>query len=214
MGKSYNAKFYFRPPLYIEPKDKEVMVIESGHFSDSEWEVLTSFHNEAESLFASKRLGNLKTSLSVNVHYLNGITDNSQLPDDDDTYNLLHRLRPFLLQQEPFYLDKIYNILRKHFREDHSNNALIAIKDLYSGAYFQSIVQIKLGNKLINCEKLLKTWLNAFHYHRDSDKRILFSEIYETIPDTLTKAIFVHMLFDKAKAIKHLNGIVTILGVS
>jgi len=54
-------------------------------------------------------------------------------------------------------------------------------------------------------------WLNAYQYHRDEDKKEMFEQMKQIIPDNFTKGIFIHLLFDKTNAIKHLANICKII---
>jgi len=163
-------------------------------------------------MLMSESVKSMKTSAGITRRKGEGLSDASNLPSDDDINNLLHRLRPFILQKEPYYFPKVKNILRKNLKHDESQNALVALRDLFTGKTFQEKVEIKSDKEtIINSENVLKDWLNSSHYHRNADKRELINRLGKMWPGNFMEGVFVHMLFDKTKAIKHLSAIIEIL---
>jgi hypothetical protein len=51
-------------------------------------------------------------------------------------------------------------------------------------------------------------WLNAFEYHRDQDKRARLDWLLKRIPTDVSRAIFLMLLIDKAKAVLRISDIV------
>jgi len=205
----------FHADLFIKLDGNEVKVTESGEFTDNEWNVLKSFHDEAKQMFQSEAISSMKSNIDMSWDRERGITDNSNLPSDDDLYSLLHRLRPFVLQNEPIHFYKVINILRKHFIQKESQAGLVFMKDLFSSKIFRSQVEIRFNNDtIINSDETLDKWLNGFQYHRDNQKIAQIREINELLPNNTMKGIFVHMLIDKGKAIKNLAKTIEILSSS
>jgi hypothetical protein len=189
-----------------------IQVIESGEFSEQEWDILDLFKREENQLSKSDAIMKIKVNLNLNWNREQGFTDHSTLPSDDDLNNLLHRLRPFVLKDEPIYFNKVCNILKKHLKNEFSQKLIQDLKDLFSGKEFQSTkVQIEFNKETINSEKTLYKWLNAYQYHRDKGKQVEIETIHKLLPSQTTKAIFIYMMIDKAKAIRDTAEMIRIL---
>lgn len=171
-------------------------------FSDADWDRLLEFVAEAERLFATQAIRN-GFSVNNNVRWDrdSGLTTTVRLPADDDVAAVLHRLRPFILEQERSNFLSICNLLAS--RLDHPGlRATIAWhRELFAGKQFQSMVTIKSDHLLLNSMETLKLWLNAFEYHRDPDKQKELESAHAIFPIESTKAIVLSMVIDMIKAI-------------
>jgi len=78
-------------------------------------------------------------------------------------------------------------------------------RDLFSGKSFQSQIQIRENDVLINAEATLTKWLNAFEYHRDIEKRKELEVLHKLTPLDSSKALFIDMMLDKAQAVLRLH---------
>ncbi len=83
-------------------------------FEESEWETIEAFHAEVEQLratrFAQEGQGG---SITVSIDRNSGVSSNAKPVDSEALAAMLHRARPFLLQDEPLYFFKILNVLKR-----------------------------------------------------------------------------------------------------
>ena len=121
---------------------------------------------------------------------------------------LLHHLRPFVLNDEPYSFFRIRNIVAQALKGDFMRDRLRELKRMFGGQRLQGQMQIKQDNVLVNSEATLQRWLNAFEYHRDADKAEAFEQSMGALPTGVTRLIFTMLLIQKSDAVRYLGGIV------
>ena len=67
---------------------------------------------------------------------------------------------------------------------------------------------ITSNDMVINSEKTMMDWLNAYEYHRDQDKKIKLKPIFEMFSHDGARAIFVMFIVDKIKAIQGISDLI------
>jgi hypothetical protein len=137
-----------------------------------------------------------------------GMKVQAELPDRDTLSILLHRMRPFILQDEPASFAKVTAILGKNLDSPYLRRLLREQRELYDGRKSQQLMQISTGDLLINSERVLSDWLNSHEYHRDPDKRKAIDDLFALLPGDLMQAILVSLVVDKIQAVKNIAAIV------
>ncbi len=179
----------------------------SGDFTDDELNAINSFVNEATAL------PNKIPQVSIKVRYDNNkLTFPCELPDWNEIRLLLYLLRPFQLQKEKTSFNRVCNILSMKLKADAITTLIDKLKDLYIGKKCQSelIIRRQLPAPddsdfiILNSEKVLNTFLNAYEYHRDEDKRKKIDFILKPFPDDFSKAVFAMLVTDKQRAVIYL----------
>lgn len=185
---------------FIDKSSRDKVCLK-GEFDDAEWSRLLSFAECADEL---KRLRAVQEGLNVkySIHWneQTGLHHKCLLPPDDVIAALLHRLRPFVLQDEPTYFFRVCKIITKRLNHHKFRAAIKHIQDLFSGKDFQSLIVIRSNEVVLNSDAALMKWLNAFEYHRDTKKREELESLHWLLPLESSRALFVSMMIDKAKA--------------
>jgi hypothetical protein len=151
--------------------------------------------------------GNMLVSFEAGV----GVSYKANLPPDDDFIALLHRMRPFLLNDEPTYFYKISKLLSRRLESEELRSFFKRLKHFFSGGSFQDMVSISSNDVVINSEATLMKRLNAHEYHKDRDKQKELEKIHKIFPLESSRTIFVMMVFDMVKAVFALSGLVDIV---
>jgi hypothetical protein len=126
---------------------------------------------------------------------------------------LLHHLRPFVLNDEPYSFFRTRNIVAQSVTGAELAARLKQIKLLFGGKVMQSQFVISDADGIVNAEATLVRWLNAFEYHRDSDKAAELEKRLSPLPAGFTRPLFFMLLAQKAHAVIYLAHIVAkILG--
>jgi hypothetical protein len=182
-----------------------------GQFPDDEWEVLCRFAEYASDLLGTSMV---KDGLHVTatLHFSNpkGVSSQVAIPPSDAVCAFLHRMRPFVLQDEPTSFYKTCSLIGRYICDISVRDMLKKLKSLYSGKDFQSQVRMDF-HSLVNCEAALKKWLNAFEYHKDRSKQEEIQLLAPGLPLEYLKAIFLSMTLDMAKAVLGLSELVELL---
>src|ERR1044071_2622707 len=134
----------------------------AGEFSDEEAATLDAFLSQQKELADSKPLREgMPCNISVNYSEESGLQVSSELPTRDDLSILLHRLRPFILQNEPASFVKASNILGKHLTDPLLRQFIARQRELYDGRLAQRMMRVVSDEQVLNSEEVLSNWLNS-----------------------------------------------------
>jgi hypothetical protein len=174
-----------------------------GEFPDDAWSFLLDFRREADRLLdALRSCDNLNCSATLSWDQETGITaEMTDAPSDRDLDVILHRIRPFVLNNERFHVTKIIGTIQRYMRHDLIERSLRPVKDLFTGRDYQSQVRVSVGDELLNCERTLQIWLNATEYHRNEAGQHFIERLNAEFPEAMSRAIFIGMVLDKVKAV-------------
>lgn len=181
----------------------------TGEIPSAEWEKMVVFMDEVVRLEATRAVSQgLRVQFKFTVSRdTKQLQFSGSLPHEDDIVVILHRLRPFILQDEPANFHRVTNILSHHLDDSKVRDVIKDWKDGFSGKNFQRTVRIDMQSEsmrtIVNSEENLTTWLNAFEFHRDVDKRREIDELCKMFPKPVLYAVFVNMLFNKIYAIQN-----------
>ena len=184
----------------------------SGYFEEDEWAALLEYLRyvrELQSIQLVREGGPGRLTLSYTAE--SGLSYSVDLPPDEQIIALLHRLRPFVLNDEQANFYRICNHLARRFDNGSLRNLLDSLRDIYSGRRMQALVRIQSNEVLLNSEDTLMKWLNAHEYHKNRDKQAELAALHHILPLETSRAIFVMMLYDKARAIIVVANLINVL---
>lgn len=140
-------------------------------FPRAEWDILRDFHRDAEVLRGTRFVRNGRGgSISVTVN-AEGVTSTPTLPDDEEIWAMLMKLRPFVLSNEPHNFHRTRSLLGRRLTHRAFRMQLRDIKNGFSLKTIQQKLRISMGGTHLLSDKVVMDWLNAFEYHRDPEKR-------------------------------------------
>jgi hypothetical protein len=187
-------------------------VLASGEFTDDESQLLEAFIEYAKDLLNTRLVqSGMPGSLKIHGDQKTGITVTTELPPWDDVIVFLHKFRPLGLQSEKTHFYRICNLLSKALSHPYFRSIIKEQRRVYSGKRMQSAFQIRSNDVLLNSEKVLFDWLNAYEYHREKEKREFIEGLHEMLPLEASKVIFLSLLTDKAEAIFNLATLVRVV---
>jgi hypothetical protein len=196
--------------LKIDNVDGEISV--SGEFSDDEWDRLEAFLQYSGELTKVRFLHSAERGcLRISGEHDRLIIEAVLPPDWDEVIVFLHKLRPFILEDEGTSFDKVSGLLGRKLDHAYFRSLLKQCRRLYTGKIDQSLIQIWSNEELINSEKVLLIWLYAHEYHRDTEKREFIDGLHQMLPLDASKVMFLGLLLDKADAIFGLADLVRVV---
>lgn len=133
------------------------------------------------------------------------------LPEEDHILALLHRLRRFILHDERSSYNRVTGIVGKRFNDPAIRSMIKAYRAIYDGRQFQSTILIEVQGTVLNSEKMLMDWLNAFEFHNDETKRREIELLHGMMPFAASRAIFLMLLVEKVKAIVNVGRFIGLL---
>lgn len=181
-------------------------------FEDEEWRWLNAFVQYAEELAATPVVQDgFGTSLKIKFTKEQGLSIEAKTPPMDAVRLFLHKLRPFILQDERTSYYRISSIMDRRFEEDTIRTLLRGHKRRFSTARAQGLFTIHVSSTspeagglpatVLNSDETLMKWLNAHEYHRDEDKQKELEELQRAFPAEALRTLLVSLLIDKAQAI-------------
>jgi len=183
-----------------------------GEFADGECAVLLHYLEQNGQLAQSKPLREgFPCDFSIMWAEGTSLEVETSLPDNDTLSILLHRLRPFILKNEPASFETVSAIIGRRIEDPYLRQLLREQRELYDGRKSRQLFRIASNDVVVNSERVLHDWLNSHEYHRDPDKREAVDALFERMPGDLMRAILVFMLVDKVRAIRYLASLVAVL---
>lgn len=177
---------------------------------DSALRVLREYLAEAlvlEEVMLSFGQHSIGFSMSARVGKPTAITPRE--PNAVQRAALLHHLRPFVLDEEPFSFLRTRTVVGQASDSVFLRERLKELKRMFGGQRLQEQMKVMSGDMLVNSEATLRMWLNAFEYHRDTEKAEALERSLGALPDSVTRPLFFMLLYQKSDAILHLGHIVS-----
>jgi hypothetical protein len=165
-------------------------------------EILRNFLGEYDRLAASSPLQkDIPCGLNFNLTRETGLVLTPTIPSVDDLAILLHRLRPFLLQQEPYSFHKTSAALGRHLGHPGFRALLAYMHRLWKCEGANAQMPVRLNNQEINSEEVLLQWLNSTEYHRDRAKGAAIERLRQQVPGELFDFVIVSLTLEKLRAV-------------
>ena len=178
----------------------------SGEIPDADWRLLTTFWTYAKDLESAEWV---QAGLDADYSIQPGENGESQIlvrhkPSDAAVSQLLHRMRPFLLQNEDTFYTRVNKTLARHLTHKWLRDWLAIGRRIFDHGQFRVYGQITVNDLPLHDERTFGLWLNAFEYHRDQAKRAQLIESMGGPPDDFVLAIFRAILADRATEVLRL----------
>ena len=129
--------------------------------------------------------------------------------ENANLYELLHVLRPIILQRESCSFLKIRGLILRKFANDTLTAQFKTLLRLYEDGElsFYMIIDLAGFRKPLLSSKTLYLWLNAEEYHTDVEKSKEWRELCDYISNESSRAVVISLLHSKVKAILMLDDI-------
>lgn len=181
-------------------------------FEDEEIEILESYLECADSLLELEVVKQgVPWSYEMRIEEGRRTYVNVEIPSGTEMSALLHRLRPFILSDEPMSYLNVLAILGRRYDYDNMRQLLRDQRRLFDSRNNQEFAQITSNGVVINSEATLFQWLNAYEYHRDPKKKAHIQSLHRLLPLQESIPIFVGLIADKVQAILQLAGLLAVI---
>lgn len=195
--------------IRVNTNDAQILAVE---IDDDDWDVLVRFTENFERLAATRMGRAAHVSIEFTFDVRTGVSWTGTLPPEDEIAAFLHRLRPFLLNDEASNFNRMCNRLGCLIPHPGNVAFLRQQRREFSGRGFQDQVRFLSNDTVVNSEAVLQDWLNAYEYHQDPERRDQLSKVHHHLmPLEALRPLFVSMLIDKARAIAALADLVRLL---
>ncbi len=191
----------YRLELDVPGRDAQV---QEGELLYADGATLRTYLEQCAAITASPTLSS-EMPCTINVSFdEEGAFITTRLPDADAVGVLLHRMRPFILENEPASFLTVAAVIGREIELQAVRDLLAKLRRDYDGRTFRNTVQISVNDTMLNIDRVVRDWLNSHEYHRDPDKREAVQELLDAFPGDLARSIFVSMLVSKMRACMNL----------
>jgi hypothetical protein len=130
-----------------------------------------------------------------------------RLPDEEDLRSFLLVFRQFVLQTEPVFINKIYNICYQTL--EPSSELRERLAEWYRN-WKQTGREITVGmqfkGQTISPEELADLWINGYYFHNDADKYDQLENLFDNLAPA--KVNFLTFLINATREIDHLGHLI------
>lgn len=174
-----------------------------AQFPPDEWSVLKDFVCFAAKLSSIGLFhGGRRISYNVTCRPGEDLLAEVRLPPADEIDALIHRLRPFVLNDERTQFLRVCGILNRRFMDSRVLDCRDRLRRRFGG---ETLYRWSFQGVVLNSDEILTKWLNAFEYHHDENKRLELQRLLHGFPNEAARAMFVELMYKKAEAVVHLH---------
>ncbi len=128
-----------------------------------------------------------------------------------ELHELLHVLRPVILENEDASFQKVQALLGKKFKDKHFGEHLKALRHLFDHGELSRFMQISVGGQKLWDKSVLHTWLNGVQYHTDAEKAEAWQKLESTLTEDNARAVIISQIHSRVKALILLDHVVSLV---
>ena len=126
---------------------------------------------------------------------------------DSELHELLHVLRPLILQQEATSYHRIAALFGRRFENRRFRDDLKIWRHTFEHGQLSHLMQVSVGSIPLLHGETLKQWLNGEQYHGDEEKRANWQRVRDALTDENVRAYVINQLAGKVMAVFMLDGL-------
>lgn len=140
---------------------------------DEEWGDLIQFLHHVNDLrttrFVQEGRGG---SIGLNWKKGEGLRVSGKQVEEEPVWAMLHKLRPFVLQNEKCFLPKILKALKLRLNHVAFRRHLDRLRDGFSLKLMKQRMPLRGPGRPPLSQQVVMDWLNSYQYHQDAEKRV------------------------------------------
>lgn len=198
--------------LSLKSENGTIDDVISGTFDANDVDLLHRFIRLVDRVRESNLLRNgLPSITNISWNPENGMKFTCPPYANSELHELLHVLRPLILQKESTSFHNIAGLLGKKFDNVHFRGHIKLLRTIFEDGELKPYLQISLGDQPLFDDSTLKLWLNAEQYHVDDEKAEKWQEFERSLNTENTRALVITQLQAKVKAIFGIDYIVKLI---
>jgi hypothetical protein len=139
-----------------------------------------------------------------------GVTLTSEPYSNAELHELLHVLRPVILQKEAASFHKVSALLGRRFSNKSFAAHVNRLRTVFEHGELSMYMQISIGEQPLFDKSLLNLWLNGEQYHTDAEKAADWQALEMSLTTENARALVINQLQSKVKALANLEYIVNL----
>ncbi len=136
-----------------------------------------------------------------------GFKIQSHQPAEEDLRSCLVTLRQFLMDKEPVFILRIYNIAQLHLASDELRKHLQDSRRLLSKFQKQGPLRVEINGKELTPERITDLWINGYYFHNDADFRTIENLASSGPGGALARHLFLDYITEAAKQIFYVGNV-------
>lgn len=183
-----------------------------GEFSDSDLDQLRAFSAQMERVEASALVSrgfsgitNMKWGAGSGMDFTAGEYSNAEL------YELLHVLRPVMLERERTSFYKALALLSRRFADKGFSEYVAYLRHVFEEGVLSGYMQIEVNGQKLLHHSVLKLWLNGVQYHTDEEKAEAWRHLESALSESNARALTIELIHSRVKVLLLFNTIVGIV---
>lgn len=182
--------------------DSGSMEVLTGSFSNEDIELLNLFVSNMERVLASRALQNGLPVIS-NIEWSKelGFLLTCESIDDSALHELLHVLRPLILQNERASFHQISALIVRRFADKGLNRTVKGLRHCFERGQLAAYMDVSVGGQSLFDDELFKIWLNGEQYHSDKNKARVWREFEMSLSSSNTRALVINQLNGRVAAL-------------
>jgi hypothetical protein len=188
--------------LKLRTKDDSVVAEIEGTFSPADLALLEQYAQHLQRVRDT-------TLLTRGMPSITNMSWNAGVPmtfacaqySNAELYELLHVLRPVILESEAASFHKIQRLLGRAFRNKDYASHQKAIRRIFEDGELSLYMQVSIGGQPLLDDSLLKIWLNGTQYHTDAEKAAAWSSLEASLTTQNARAVVITQLQSRVKAL-------------
>jgi hypothetical protein len=198
--------------LSLKSEGGTVDEVISGTFDTNDVDLLRRFIRLVDRVRESTLLRNgLPNITNISWNAEDGMKFTCRPYANSELHELLHVLRPLILQKESTSFHNIAGLLGKKFNSMHFRGHIKLLRTIFEDGELKPYMQISLGDQPLFDDSTLKLWLNAEQYHVDDEKAEKWQDFERSLNTENTRAFVITQLHAKVKAIFGIEYIVKLI---
>jgi len=125
-----------------------------------------------------------------------------------ELYELLHVLRPVMLEEESASFHKMLALLGRRFKDKTFAQHQKALRHIFEEGELSSYMQISVGGQKLLHNSILRLWLNGTQYHSDQEKQDAWKALEKSLTESNARALAIELVHSRVKALLLLDHIV------
>ncbi len=145
--------------------------------------------------------------LTINWNKMQGLRFVSREPDETSLRAFLITFRQFVLNNEPIFINKIYNLCHKYLISDKLKEYLIKSRKDWKEAQKSTGIILVYNKRELNPEFITDLWINGYYFHCDQKKLTILNKILPH-EKMLIKFQFLNFLLDATRQVLYMDNII------
>lgn len=188
--------------LSLRNEDDSVAADVEGTFSEEDLSLLRQYARHMERVRATALIQRGMPFIS-NIEWHVGAPVTFTCPEytNPELHELLHVLRPLILESEQASFHKVVGLLGRRFQDKTFAAQQKYFRRMFEDGELSMFMQVSLGGQPLLDDSLLRMWLNGTQYHTDADKAAAWEKLEAALTTDNARAIVISQLHSRAKAL-------------